>query len=161
MRKPSINLQAGDFMYLGEERRQYERYSTGSMTASVSFQDNTSGEIFVESVKPVDFNSNGIAIQTNLDFEIGDEISLNISLGRNRVSNIIGTVRNMLKQENNTRYGLKFDFAANEHMRSEEVEEILANIERDLKKKQNSPSRKKYRLNKAIERGRRIKIIGR
>lgn len=148
-------------MYLGDERRQYVRYSAGSMAASVSFQDKSSGEIFVESVKPVDFNSYGMAIQTNLDFEVGDKISLNISLGRNRVSNIIGTVRNMLKQENNNRYGLQFDFSANEHMCSEGVEEILASIERDLKKKQNIPSRKKFRLNKAIERGRRIKIIGR
>ena len=150
----------GDFMYIGDERRQYARYSVGNMTASISFQDKSSGEVCVESVKPVDFNSNGIGIQTNLDFEVGDKISLNISLGRNHASDIIGTVRNVVNQGDKNRYGLQFDFAANEHMSSEEVEEILANIEGDLKNKQNSPSRKTFRRNKARERGRRIKILG-
>jgi len=147
-------------MYIGEERRQYARYSAGSMTASISFQDKSSGDVCVESVQPVDFNSSGMAIETNLDFEIESKISLNISLGRNHASDIIGTVRNVLNQGNKNRYGLQFDFAANDHMCSEEVEEILANIEGDLKKKQNPPSRKTYRLNKAIQRARRIKILG-
>ncbi len=49
-------------MYLGEERRQYARYSARSMTASISFQDESSGEICVESVQPIDFNSFGMAI---------------------------------------------------------------------------------------------------
>jgi hypothetical protein len=147
-------------MYIGDERRQYARYGVGNMTASISFQDKSSGEVCVESVKPIDFNSFGMAIETNLDFEIENKISLNISLGRNHASDIIGTVRNVFNQGDKNRYGLQFDFAASEHMSSEEVEEILANIEGDLKKKQNSPSRKKFRLNKSIERGRRIKLLG-
>jgi len=147
-------------MYIGDERRQYARYSAGSMIASISFKDKSSGEVCVESVKPVDFNSSGMAIETNLDFEVENKISLNISLGKNHASDIIGTVRNVMNQGDKKRYGLQFDFAANEHMQSDEVEEILANIEGDLKRKQNSPSRKTFRLNKAIERARRIKILG-
>ena len=148
-------------MYIGEERRQYARYSARSMTASISFQDESSGEICVESIQPIDFNSFGMAIETNLAFEIESKICLNISQGRNHASDIICTVRNMVNQGNKNRYGLQFDFTANEHMCSEEVEEILSNIENILKKKQNSPSRNAFRRNKAIDRCRRIKIIGR
>jgi hypothetical protein len=147
-------------MYIGDERRQYARYSAAGMNASVSLQDESSGDICVESVQPVDFNSFGMAIETNLDFQIENKISLNISLGKDHVSDIIGTVRNVINQGNKNRYGVLFDFAANEHMRSEEVEDVLAHIEMSLKKKHASPSRKAFRLNKAIERARRIKLTG-
>ncbi|MGD0168578.1 MAG: PilZ domain-containing protein [Smithella sp.] len=148
-------------MYLGEERRQYARYKATSMTASISFQDETSGEVCVESVQPIDFNSFGMAIETNLVFEKENKISLDISHGRNHASDIICTVRNVMNEGNKNRYGLQFDFAANEHMCSEEVEEILSSIENNLKKNQNLPSRNAFRRNRAIDRRRRIKIIGR
>lgn len=148
-------------MYIGTERRQYSRYSTRDMTASISFQDESSGEVCVEKVKPLDYHSYGISFETNLDFEIKRKISLDISKGRNHASDIICIVRNVMKQGDKNRYGLQFDFTANEYMRSEELEETLANIEKILKKNQNSPSRNAYRLIKARDRRRRIKIIGR
>jgi len=148
-------------MYKGTERRQYPRYSVKDMTASISFQDKSSGEVCVEKVKPLDFNVNGIALETNVDLEIENRISLDISHGRNRASNIICVVRNVMKQGDKNRYGLQFDFAANEYMCSEELEEALENIEKALKKNQDKPSRSAYRLNKARERRLRIKIIGR
>jgi dipeptidase len=67
----------------------------------------------------------------------------------------------MVKQGDKNRYGLQFDFAANEYMCSEELEELLENIENILKKNQNYPSRNAFRLNKARERRKRIKTIGR
>ena len=148
-------------MYLGEERRQYARYIARSMTTSISFQDVSSGEICVENVQPIDFNSFGMAIETNLVFEKENKISLDISHGRNHASDILCIVRNVVNKGSKNRYGLQFDFAANEHMCSEEVEEILSSIENNLKKNQNLPSRKAFRRNKAIDRCRRIKIIGR
>ncbi|HUN55685.1 MAG TPA: PilZ domain-containing protein [Smithella sp.] len=148
-------------MYLGEERRQYARYNATGMTASISFQDETSSDVCVESVQPIDFNSFGMAIETNLVFEKENRISLDISCGRNHAPDILSIVRNVVNKGNKNRYGLQFDFAANAHMRSEEVEEILSSIEDTLKKNQNLPSRKAYRRNKAIDRRRRIKIIGR
>jgi hypothetical protein len=147
-------------MYIGTERRQYARYSAGSMTANISFQDKTSGGICIEKVKLLDFNGNGIAFETNLNLEIESRISLNMTKGRNHASDLICIVRNVVKQDDKNRYGLQFDFAANEYMCSEELEEILANIENALKKNQNTPSRNAYRRNKAIDRRRRIKTIG-
>ena len=148
-------------MYIGSERRQYSRYRVGDMTASISFQDKSSGEVCVERVKTFDFNCNGMSIETNLDLEIEGKISLNISKGRYHASNVVCTVFNMVKQGDKNRYGLQFDFAANEYMCSEELEEILENIENILKKNQNSPSRNAFRLTKARERRKRIKTIGR
>ncbi|MGP8153852.1 MAG: PilZ domain-containing protein [Smithella sp.] len=148
-------------MYKGEERRQYSHYRAGDMTASISFQDESDGKACVESVKPVDFNFFGMAIETNLDLEIESKISLNISKGKNHASDIICIVRNVVNQGNKNRYGLQFDFAANEYMCSEEVEEILVNIENILKKNQNSLSRKAFRRNKIMARRLRIEIVGR
>ena len=148
-------------MYIGTERRQYSRYRAGDMTASISFQDESSGEVYVERVKTFDFNCNGMSIETNLDLEIESKISLDISKERYHASNVICTVFNMVKQGDKNRYGLQFDFAANEYMCSEELEEILENIENILKKNQNYPSRNAFRLNKARERRKRIKTIGR
>ncbi len=147
-------------MYIGNERRQHARYGAGSLSASISFQDKSSGDVYVESVKPFDFNSSGIAIETNLDFEKDSKISLNISHGGIHASDIICKVIHVVHQGNKNRYGLLFDFAANERM-YEEVEELLVNIEMTLKKKQKLPSRRTFRLKKSIERQRRIKMIGR
>jgi hypothetical protein len=147
-------------MYLGQDRRQYSRYKVGDMIAHISFRDESSGAVCVESVKPLDFNSYSISFETNIDLEIESRISLAISKGRYHASDIVCIVRNVVKQGNKNRYGLQFDFSANEHMGSEELEEILANIENLLKKKMDLPSRKTFRLKKAIDRRRRIKLIG-
>jgi hypothetical protein len=147
-------------MYLGDERRQHTRYRAGNISVTVSFRDKSSGNIYVESVQAFDFNSSGIAIETNLEFEQDNPISLNISQGGYHASNIICKVIHVLNRDNKNRYGLQFDYAANEHM-YDEVEEILTNIERGLSKKQKLPSRRNFRLKKSIERRRRIKIIGR
>jgi len=68
------------------------------MTASISFQDKSSGKVCVERVKTFDFNCNGMSIETNLDLEIEGKISLNISKERYHASNVICTVFNMVKQ---------------------------------------------------------------
>ncbi|MFA5321918.1 MAG: PilZ domain-containing protein [Smithella sp.] len=148
-------------MYIGQERRQCSRYKAGDMTASISFHDKSSGNICVEKVKPVDFNGYGISLETNIDLEIESKISLNISKGKHHASDLTCIVRDVINQGDKKRYGLQFDFAANEHMYSEELEEILANVENILKKNHNAPSRTSFRRMKARERLRRIKIIGR
>jgi hypothetical protein len=132
-------------MYIGTERRQCRRYKAGGMNANISFQDESSGKVCVERVNPVDFNSFGMSIETNLDLEIESRISLDISKGNNHASNIICIVCYVENQGKNNRYGLQFDFAANEYMYSDELEETLANIEKNLKKNQNDPYRNLYR----------------
>jgi len=132
-------------MYIGTERRQYPRYKAGGMIASISFQDESNGKVCAERVKAVDFNSFGMSIETNLDLEIESRISLDISKGNNHTSDIICIVCYAENQGKNNMYGLQFDFAANEYMYSDEMEETLANIEKNLKKNQNDPYRNIYR----------------
>ena len=132
-------------MYIGTERRQCTRYKAGGMIASISFQDESNGKVCAERVKAVDFNSFGMSIETNLNLEIESRIFLDISKGNNHASDIICIVCYAESQGKNNRYGLQFDFAANEYMYSDELEETLADIEKNLKKNQNDPYRNLYR----------------
>ena len=131
-------------MYTGKERRQNPRYGAENMTASISFQDESSGKVRFEKVQPVDFCVSGIAIETNINLEIGSKFSLDISSGKNHASNIVSIVRNVVNQGDKNRYGLEFDFAANYYMCSEKLEETLSNIEHLLKKDHKFPHRNPY-----------------
>lgn len=148
-------------MYTDQERRQYPRYRAEDMTATISFQDESSRTIIVEKVKPLDFNSHSIAFETNLDFKIDSKMAIDISRGRYYAPEIICTVRSAVRQGDKNRYGLIFDFTANEYMCSKELEETLANIQDALKKHQHVPARRTFRIKKARERRLRIKILGR
>jgi PilZ domain len=138
-------------LYTGDERRQNPRYGAESMTVSISFQNESSGKAFVEKVQPFDFSISGVSIKTNINMEIGSKISLDISKGSYRASNIVSIVRNVMNQGDKNRYGLQFDFSANDYMCSEELEEILSNIEYALKKNHKYPHRNPYRRAKIID----------
>ena len=131
-------------MYTGKERRLHARYSAGNMSASILIQDET-GKQYFERVKAVDFNSIGMSIETNIELRIESKIKINISKGKDRLEDIICTVCYLEDQGNNNRYGLQFDFGANEYMCSEKVEETLVSMEKQMKKNQNSPYRAAYR----------------
>jgi hypothetical protein len=140
-----INQDAGALlMYTGEERRLHPRYGAENMTASISFQDESSGKTRFEKVHPVDFSVSGITIITNIHLKIGSTISLDLSKESLRASNIIGIVRNVVNQGDKSRYGLEFDFAANDYMCSEKLEETLSNMEHLVKKDHKFPHRNPY-----------------
>jgi hypothetical protein len=122
------------------------------MTSNISFQDKSSGKVYVVRVKFIDFNIIGMSIETNLDLKTENKLSLHIFNGSNHASNIKCMVNNVVNHGNKNRYGLQFDFAANEYMCSEEVEEMLANIENNLQRNHKPPYRNAYR---------RIKTTGR
>jgi hypothetical protein len=145
------NIYESLFMYTGMERRQHPRYSAGHMTASISFQDKSIGKVFAAKVQPIDFTISGIAIKTNINLEVGNKISLDISCGRNRASNIVSIVHTVVNKGNNHKYGLQFDFTANEYMCSEELEEILMNIEHTLKKNHKFTHRTPYHRIKILD----------
>lgn len=131
-------------MYTGKERRQYTRYSAGNMSASILIQDENGRQSF-ERVKAVDFNTIGMSIETNLELRIDSKIIINVSKGKNSLSDLICIVCYVEDQEHNNRYGLQFDFGANEYMCSEKVEEVLESMEKQMRKNQNSPYRAAYR----------------
>lgn len=139
-------------MYTGKDRRQHPRYDAAMMSVSITLRDEASGELFVEKVQPVDFNFSGIAVETNLDLDTDSKIFLDISKGKNRASNLSAVIRHAVSQGGKNRYGLQFDFSANEYMGSEAVERTLTTIELSLKKKRKTPYRNVYRRIKSSHR---------
>jgi len=132
-------------MYVGKERRQNPRYTVGGMTANISFHDEASGNLCFERVHPMDFNMTGVSIETNLDLIPKSTVSIDISKDNIHVRNLVSTVVYVMHHANKKRYGLLFDFSANEYMGSEEVEQALSSIEHALKKNQKQTHRGLYR----------------
>jgi hypothetical protein len=132
-------------MYTGKERRQHIRYSAGSMSVNVSYEDKTTGVKSIERVKAVDFNNMGLSIETNLVFNVGETISMEIANRNERLSGVVGIVCYMEEQPDNFRYGIQFDYGANPFMCSDEVESTLENIQHMMKRSQPASYRSAYR----------------
>ena len=133
-------------MFHGKNRRQYSRFDTSGLLVTVKHYEISGDFKNSEKVTPVDFSPFGIAFESVQEFDIGDKIILELSKNRERISGIIGTISNILDvDEDKTRYGVEFDFTANEHMCSEEVENALNNIKQQLKKRHSSMNRNVYR----------------
>lgn len=132
-------------MYTGKERRQNARYGAGSMSVNISYEDKTTGVKSMERVKAVDYNNMGLSIETNLAFNVGENVLMDISHHSERLAGVAGIVCYVEDQVDNFRYGIQFDFGANEFMCSEEVETTLENIQRMMKRSQPSSHRAAYR----------------
>lgn len=117
-------------------RRKKNRYAHGNLRVTV-LQARIAGLWHQEqAVTWMDFNSLGMAFATNEHhFRIGARLRLNLSIDDEQsvaVQNIIAVVRNINANRYNCRYGVEFDFEANEHMRSRQVQQQLENIEQIL-----------------------------
>lgn len=132
-------------MFTGKERRQHVRYSAGSMSVNVSYEDKSTGIKSIERVKAIDFNNMGLSMETNLVFNVGERMLIDISNRNERLSGIVGIVCYVEEQNDNFRYGVQFDFGANEFMCSEEVESALEGIQHMMKRSQPASHRSAYR----------------
>ena len=132
-------------MYTGKERRQNARYNAKTMSINMTYMDKSTGVSSVEKVKAIDFNTMGISIETNLEFNVGENVKMDISHRNERLYNVIGIVCYVEELNNNFRYGIQFDFGANEFMCSEQVETALENIQHMMRRNQPSSHRAAYR----------------
>ena len=132
-------------MYTGKERRQNARYNATTMSINISYMDKSTGVSSVEKVKAIDFNTMGISIETNLEYNVGENVEMDISHRHERLFNVIGIVCYVEELNNNYRYGIQFDFGANEFMCSEQVETTLENIQHMMRRNQPSSHRAAYR----------------
>ena len=107
--------------------------------------DKSTGVSSVEKVKAIDFNTMGISIETNLEYNVGENVEMDISHRHERLFNVIGIVCYVEELNNNYRYGIQFDFGANEFMCSEQVETTLENIQHMMRRNQPSSHRAAYR----------------
>ena len=106
-------------------------------------------------VTGLDFSAyNGVAFASNNELSVGDRLELDLSLQHENVSRIVGEVCNKTETGHNRfRYGVQFDFSANEHMQSSHVHDTLEKIDHLMQKESHSPKKIKHaRLRKNIRR---------
>ena len=119
-------------MLSNNERRQYQRLSGSSIQGEVKRK-----RLFriggYKQLKVVDFNRFGARILHSERLRIGEELLLNINRQDINVREIIGFICHMEEKDGGYSYGIQFDFSANKHMRSAEVEESLSRLEEALR----------------------------
>ncbi|MBM4053070.1 MAG: hypothetical protein FJ264_00045 [Planctomycetes bacterium] len=85
----------------------------------------------------MDFCRNGIAFVTNLKFNLGNKLCIMLTIDdvkQEIIEDIIGVVKNTKRvQDGQYRYGIEFDFEANDYMKSDVVRNGLMSIEESLK----------------------------
>lgn len=109
----------------------------------------THGNLFVVAQRPgfwsliskprrvdwMDFNRLGMAFECDAKFKAGAPLMLHLDIRDTEhvtASNIVASIRNVGRRSRRYRYGVEFDFLANDHMNSAAVRESLAEIERIL-----------------------------
>ena len=113
------------------ERRKNQRLKGSSIQAEVKHKS-----LFrpggYKPIKVTDFNRFGTRIIYDQKFRIGEELLLNFNKKNIQISKIVGFVCHIEELEEGYSYGIQFDFSANKHMRSVEVEESLSQMEEAL-----------------------------
>lgn len=80
----------------------------------------------------MDFNQYGMAFVSDHRYKSGSELLIELSiddLNKKSLSEVVGIVTNIIKDADNYRCGVKFNFDANEYMKSDSVKQSLKNIE--------------------------------
>jgi len=82
----------------------------------------------------MDFNRYGMGFETTNQHRIGEQVLLDLSLDDKNISDIVALVCNARRSRSGQyRHGVKFDYRANDHMRSKDVEYAIESIEVKLK----------------------------
>ncbi len=121
------------------ERRKYQRLSGSSIQTSFKRKGFLSFSSY-KSVKVVDYSRFGVGIVHNEKYRMGDELLFNFSKQNEHVEHVVGFVCYIKELDDDYSYGIQFDFSANKHMRSENVEKALTRIEKLLDKTVNAES---------------------
>ena len=82
----------------------------------------------------MDFNRRGMGFESTGQHRIGEQVLLDLSLDDKNITDVVAFVCNARRsQSGQYRHGVRFDFQANAHMRSKDVEYVIENIELELK----------------------------
>lgn len=82
----------------------------------------------------MDFNRNGMGFESMGQHRVGEQVLLDLSLDDKSVTDVVALVCNERRsQSGQYRHGVRFDFQANAHMRSKDVEYVIESIELELK----------------------------
>lgn len=125
-------------MYGQKSRRKSIRYTQGNLFVMVKRQGFIGVFRKPHVVNWMDFNQLGMAFVSEYKYNIDNELLLELTINdvnnKESLSEVVGRVVNATREPTgNFRYGIKFDFNANEFMKSDEVKRSLSNIELLLK----------------------------
>lgn len=127
-----------------EDRRLLRRYPAAELRASLRVKKTLFNESWVE-VQPLDYNKQGIAIDTPTELQPEEDIMVALELvmdmGSIQIEKLAGVVRYVRPIGSQFRYGIEFDFQGPRFMRSPEIEAQLARIETLLQRSLNVQDR--------------------
>lgn len=115
-----------------ENRRRYQRLSGESIQASAKCRGILSLTAKFKPIKIIDFSQFGLGFSHEKKFSIGQELLFNLNRKQIQLTKIIGFVCHTEETDEGYQHGVQFDFSANTHMQSIEVEETLAKLEQQL-----------------------------
>lgn len=120
-------------MTLKRNRRKQARYGMGSLRVGLHRIGLLGLFTDLLDVRPVDFNTYGLAFRCTRMLSPGQPVVMDLETGEHRVVQVAGVVRDTTRMTNHFRCGVEFDFAANEHMRSEVVKDTIRQMEKSIK----------------------------
>ncbi len=132
-------LSAGTLIDRRDSRRKNVRYAHGNLFVTVKRHGFMNRFLKPQIVNWMDFNQFGMAFISDHKYNAGSELLIELSIddlddiNKESVSEVIGIVTNVRRDAGNYRYGVKFDFGANEYMKSDAVRQSLMSIEHLLK----------------------------
>ena len=119
-------------MYNGVEQRRGDRFDADTLSVDIKYQDTGMTHQRSDRANTIDFNRFGIAIESRLSLDVHDEIILKCTHCKKRISDLVGFICNKNSYKGTCRYGILFDFSANDFMNSREVKSTLENFEHFL-----------------------------
>lgn len=115
------------------ERRQHGRIVRPSGLTVFARHPGLMGKLHQpDGIKVLDFSRYGLAFESDHKYKTGEELTFEITEHSNQVEGVVGFVTHAEVHEKKFRCGIQFDFSANDHMRSTQLEQDLTNIELNL-----------------------------
>lgn len=139
--EPAIIEGASDI----NDRRSCRRFPAAELQAKVKIKSGIFNSEW-EDVRVADYNKKGISFVTNQDFTEGQEVTFHITLvmemGNIEVNNIKAVVQNRYSETTQPELGANhigtaFNYQANRHMKSLDIQSQLGRIEGILERSQN------------------------
>ena len=123
-------------MNTGQDGRRSFRYRHGNLAVTVKRSGPLRAIFKPHRVDWMDYNRMGMAFESGNKFSLSSKLLLTLAISDMKdvsLSNVVAHVRNIGKRSNSYRYGVEFDYRANDYMNSAEVKTALIDIEDLLK----------------------------
>ena len=118
-----------------KERRRSYRYRHGNLSVTVKRSGFRGRFSKPHVVDWMDYNHKGIAFESTKKYSLAGTLLLDLSISDEKeisISNVIACVRNINKRSGRYRYGIEFEYHANDYMNSDQVKNSLVDIEQLL-----------------------------